>query len=262
MYEQIAEWLNIYHSSFDEQEKEKVKTLIVTQMYPVVKHIARTIARRSYDPIEDLVQAGFIGLLKAIERYNVSKNDNFRVYAGYLIIGEIKHYLRDQLNTIRVPRHIQELSIRIHNFTQTLTPEEVKNLTSDTVASALKLPKKTIDFALQAERRKETLSLEVIFKTDDNGLNYEEMLFDSNYEEREKFKDAKIIFEQIIDKLPSDEKKLIDLYYKQDMNQREIAETLNLSQMSVSRKLKAVFDMIAQMVIENKKQEKFNEKGL
>ena len=261
MYEQITEWVNIYHSSCDEQEKEKVKTLIVTQMYPVVKHIARTIARRDYDPIEDLVQAGFIGLLKAIDRFNLSKNDNFRVYAGYLIIGEMKHYIRDQLNTIRVPRHIQELTIRIHNFTQTLTPEEVKDLTSDTVASALNIPKKDIDFALQVERRKETLSLEVVFKTDDNGLNYEEMLFDTNYEEREKFEDARIIFEKIIDKLPNEEKNLIDMYYKQDMSQREIANALNLTPMCISRKLKAVFDLIAQMVIENKKQENLKKRN-
>jgi RNA polymerase sigma factor (sigma-70 family) len=164
-------------SSKSDKVKEKTKALIVTQMYPVIKHIAKTIARRAYDPIEDLVQAGFIGLLKAIDRYNKKRNDNFRVYAGYLIIGEMKHFLRDQLDTIRVPRHIQELSIRIHNFIQTLTPEEVQNLTSDKVATALDIPKKAIDFVMQVERRKETLSLEEIFRADNNRLNYEDMLF-------------------------------------------------------------------------------------
>lgn len=261
MYEQIAEWLDTYHSCSDAHEKEKTKTLIVTQMYPVIKHIARTIARRAYDPIEDLVQAGFIGLLKAIDRYDAQKNDNFRVYAGYLIIGEMKHFLRDQLDTIRVPRHIQELSIRIHNFTQTLTTEEVQKLTSEQVAQALDIPKKTIDFAMQVERRKETLSLDDVFKNEDNRLNYEDLLFDSNYEEKAKFEDARITFEKIIDKLPEDEKKLIDLYYKQDMTQKEIADALNLTQMCVSRRLKQVFNLIAQMVIENKKQEKLEGKG-
>lgn len=260
MYQQIAEWLKVYHSTVDSQEKEKVKTLIVTQMYPVIKHIARTIARRANDPIEDLVQAGFIGLLKAIERFNFKRNDNFRIYAGYLIIGEMKHFLRDQLNTIRVPRHIQELSIRIHNFTQELTPEEVQNLTSDKVARALDLPKETVDFAMQVDRRRETLSLEDVFKNDDSHLNYEEFLFDTNYEEKERFEDARIIFEKIIDRLPKEEKLLIDMYYKQDLNQREIADALNLTQMCVSRRLKHVFNMIAQMVIENKKQENINKK--
>ena len=97
-YEKIAEWLESYHSTKSVSKKAKLKTLIVSQMIPVVKHIARTIARRSTDPIEDMIQAGFIGLLKAIDKYDKSKNDNFKVYAGYLIIGEMKHFLRDKFH--------------------------------------------------------------------------------------------------------------------------------------------------------------------
>ena len=164
----------------------------------------------------------------------------------------MKHYLRDQLNTIRVPRHIQELSIRIHSFIQTLTFEEVQNLTSDEVASALDLPKKTVDFALQIERRRETLSLEDVFKTDDNKLNYEELLADNNYEEKSIYEDSRIIFEKAIKKLPDDKKMLIDMFYKQDMSKKEMAEALNLTPMQISRKMKQVFDLIAQMVIKDK----------
>ena len=120
-YQKISEWLEIYHTTTDKLKKARLKTYIVGNMIPVVKKLARTIARRATDPIEDLIQAGSIGLLKAIEYYSKEKNDNFRVYAGYFIIGEMKHYLRDKLDTIHVPRHIQELSIRIHNFTSNLT---------------------------------------------------------------------------------------------------------------------------------------------
>ena len=67
-YEKIAEWLDAYRSEVSVKKKAKLKTLIVSNMVPVVKNIAKTIARRSYDPIEDLIQAGFIGLLKAIDK--------------------------------------------------------------------------------------------------------------------------------------------------------------------------------------------------
>jgi DNA-directed RNA polymerase specialized sigma subunit len=90
MYAKISEWLDIYHSSDDIQEKERVKTLIVTQMYPVIKHIARTIARRAYDPVEDLIQAGFIGLLKAIDRFDKDKN-------GTMSVDEIANILKSFL---------------------------------------------------------------------------------------------------------------------------------------------------------------------
>ena len=248
MYEKISEWLDAYHKTDSERKKANLKTLIVANMIPVVKNIARTIARRSTDPIEDLVQAGFVGLLKAIDHYSKEKNDNFRVYAGYLIIGEMKHFLRDQLNTIRVPRHIQELCIRINNFTQTLTQNEIQNITSADVASALSLPKETIDFALQADRRCSTLSLDEVFRPDIDQLGYEELFAYDNFEEKAEYDDIKIIFNDIIQLLSTEEIMLINMYYKQDMSQKEIAETLQLSQMAISRKMKKIFNFIARTI--------------
>ena len=172
-YDMVYEWLRIYGISKDEKEKAKARAMIVARMMPIVKHIAKTIARRDYDPVEDLAQAGFIGLLKAIDKYSEDKNDNFRVYAGYLIIGEIKHYIRDKLHMIRVPRYIQELTIRISNFTRDLTSEEVASLTSDEMASALEVSPKVVDLAMDVERRRTTISLEEMYMPDNNRLSYE-----------------------------------------------------------------------------------------
>jgi len=251
-YKKISEWLEIYHSSKNLKEKEKVKALIVTNMYPVVRNIAKTIARREHDPIEDLTQAGFIGLLKAIEKYNASVNDNFRVYAGYLIIGEIKHYLRDRLDTIKIPRHIQELSIRINNFIKTLTPEEVKAITSHKLAKALSVKPQVIDLTMQAERRRETISLDEAFKNSGNNLTYEDLITDENYEEKSSYEDVRIIFEDIIDKLPAEQKVLVDMFYQQDYSKKEIAKAMLLSEMCVNRKLKQAFESIAELVAEKK----------
>ena len=257
-YEKIVEWLEIYHSTCDETEKTRVKTHIVTRMFPVIKKIARTIARRSYDPVDDLIQAGFIGLLKAIDKFSKDINDNFRVYAAYLIIGEMKHYFRDKLNTIRVPAYIQELSIRIHNFTQNLTIEEVKALTSEEVASALDVPTKIVDFAMHADRRNSMLSLEELYIFGDDNLSYEELLATCDYKEASKYEDARLIFEDIIDKLPDEARVLMDMYYKQDMNQKEIASALQLTPMTVNRKLKAAFELIAELIVESQQKEKKN----
>lgn len=252
IYEKISEWLDIYHSTDSAEEKTKVKNLIVEKMTPVVKYIARTIARRATDPIDDLVQAGFIGLLKAIDHYSKERNDNFRVYAGYLIIGEMKHYLRDKLNTIRVPRHIQELSIRINNFTRDLTAEELERLTSEDVASALQISTKAVDFALQMDRRRSTLSLDDIFN-DDDSLSYEELLADKNYKLNADIADNIIVFKDIVKQLPADQQFLINLYYEKGMSQKEIADKLMLSQMTVSRKMKKLFHEIYQMMEEKNK---------
>ena len=255
-YEQIALLLEEYKASDSAYKKEKAKALIVTQMVPVVKNIAKTIARRAYDPIEDLVQAGFIGLLKAIEHYDKEKNDNFRIYAGYLIIGEMKHYIRDKLNMIRVPAYIQELTIRINNFTKELTPEEVRSLTTDEVASALDVSPRVVDYAIQAERRRNTISLEELFAKDEDSYGFEELFPGEDFKIKEKYEDAKIIFDDIIDKLPPDDKVIIDMFYQQDLSKKAIADMLVISQTSVTRRMKHAFELIAEYMAERQQKTK------
>ena len=218
MYEEISKWLYEYNATDNLGVKKNIKALICSRMLPIIKRIAHTIARRSYDPIEDLIQAGSIGLLKAIESYTKDINDNFKIYSGYLIIGEMKHYLRDKLNTIRVPRHIQELTYRINTFTSTLTVEELNSLTNENVADALKVSPKEVDFALQADRRKSTVSLEEIFAADSDNLSFEEVLTKEDYKESREVEDIKIILKDIIKKLPDEYRTLVELYYYNDLS--------------------------------------------
>ena len=247
-YELVSEWLKDYKTTDNKYKKAKAKTLIVSRMLPIIRKIARTIARRSYDPIEDLVQAGAIGLLKAIDSYSNNVNDNFKIYAGYLIIGEIKHYLRDKLNTIRVPRHIQELSIRINNFTKTLTLDELNELTDDDVAEALNVSSSVINDVMQADRRKSIISLDDMYNSSDDNLSYEEVITGSDYKETLDLEDMKIILKDVIEKLPPESKKLVKMYYYEDMSQKEIAQKLNYTQMQISRRMKKAFSLLYHMI--------------
>ena len=250
MYKKISKWLDKYHSTSDAAEKTKMKTLIATQMMPIIKRIARTIARRSTDPIEDLVQAGFVGLLKAIDYFSKDKNDNFRVYAGYLIIGEMKHFLRDKLNAIRVPRHVQELAIRINNFINSLTMDELQTLTAYDVAFALNIPSKAVDMVMQADRRKSILSLDDLhLGTGENSLSFEEFISKGDYKQDAEYNDLRITFNSVIDDLEPEYRVLMEMYYKQDMNQNEIAEALVLTKMTMSRKMKITFEKFADLVV-------------
>lgn len=253
-YENIAEWLETYHSTNNEKKKAKTKALIVSHMIPVVKRIARTIARRATDPIEDMIQAGFIGLLKAIDRYNNTRNDNFRIYAGYLIIGEMKHFLRDKLNMIRVPAHIQELSIRINNFTKTLSTEELAALTSDEVAAALNVTPKVVDMALQVERRT-TVSLNDAIITHDETFKYEDIISDKNSLASSEYDDIRIQILNALKQLHPEDRLLMELYYKDDLTKAEIARKLDLSLSYVSRKMNKVFALMCTYISEAKQKQ-------
>lgn len=251
----LAELLRIYRDEPDSRQKEKVRTLIVSEMYPVIRHIAKTIARRQTDPIDDMVQAGFIGLLKAIDKYDEGINDNFRVYSGYLIIGEMKHYLRDKLKAIRVPRHIHELSIRIYNFTNSLTYEELRDLTSEEVAVALNANPEAVKYAMQVERRANPVSLEDLYKSDEHNLSFEEVLSIENYNERTYYEDTRIVFEDVVNKLPPEYKVLVDMHYAQGYSKKEIANAMLLSEMAVNRRMKQAYEFIADLVAEARGEE-------
>lgn len=250
-YKMIDGWLKEYHSSNDVYKKSKAKTLIVVKMLPIIKRIARTIARRSYDPIDDMVQAGAIGLLKAIDNYSEDVSQNFKIFAGYYIIGEMKHYLRDKLHTIRVPRGIQELAHRINMFTYNLTLEELNELTNEDVAEALNVPKKQVDFVMQVDRRS-TLSLEEIYDDAEESRGYEEIFAPENSKEKLELEDSKIVLKDVIEKLPEHYKELVKLYYYKDFNQREIAKYYNYSPIKVSRELKKAFRLLYRMIADEK----------
>ncbi len=250
-YEQVSKWLLEYRNEKDSTKKSKIKTRIVTNMLPIVKRIAKTIARRDYDPIEDLEQAGSIGLLRAIDSYSSEVNDNFRFYAGSVIIGEMKHYLRDKLNAIKVPRYIQELAYRINSFTSSLTYEELSELTSDYVSEALNVTTQEVDYAMMADRRTKVISLEVIRGADSDNMTFDDILPAEDYVEASELADARLIVRNVINKLPDEYKEIIELYYYEDMSQHDIAVKLEMTDMQTSRKLKKAFGMLYEMIADS-----------
>jgi RNA polymerase sigma factor (sigma-70 family) len=120
------------------------------------------------------------------------------------------------------------------------------------MASALQVSPKAVDVAIQIERRRSTLSLEDAFQVGNDNLSYEEVLADGNYTEKSLYEDARIMFEDVINKLPVNERMLIKMYYKQDMSQKDIANYLNLNKMCVSRRLRQACDLLSDMIIEKK----------
>ena len=242
----LEQWLASYKATDNQSEKNKLKTLIVTAMMPNVKKIATTIARRDYDPVEDLVQAGVIGVMKAIENFKPELSKSFRIYAGYLIIGEIRHYIR--MSLIRVPREIQELAYRINTFVTDVSDDYIDTLTQQDIAEALHVPVKKIGYAMEMDRRKKTVSLDQIYDKHNQNIPFEEVVAAEDFKISSENYDQKIILNEVIERLPIDLKELIYLYYHEDLSQKQIAEKTNLSPMMVSRKLKKAFDILHTLI--------------
>ena len=94
--EETKIWLEEYKNASSNKTKKQLKNLIAHFYLPLVKKIAYGLARRQSDPVEDIVQVGCLGLMKAIEQYDGNFETSFKTYATHRITGEIRHYLRDK----------------------------------------------------------------------------------------------------------------------------------------------------------------------
>lgn len=241
-FAQIHEWLITYKNSSEKKVKKELQNLIVVASMPFVKKIACGLARRATDPVDDLIQVGAVGLIKAIDLYNPEVGTKFKTYATYLITGEIRHYLRDKASMIKAPREIQELAFRINCVIKQLT-EEGREPTSEQVAEVMSLPVTKVNDIIEVDRRKSTISLDQTFTfDDDDSVSLADKIPSGDYQEFLDAYEEKIMLSKAINRLKPKMKEVIELSYYEDLNQREISERLSISQMQVSRRLKQALE--------------------
>ncbi len=246
--EEVNDWLDEYRTTTDEKTKKRLKELVVLACMPIVKKVARSLARRSTDPVEDITQVGSLGLIKAIDLYNPTISRNFKSYATYLITGEIRHYLRDRTTIIRAPREIKELSFRVHKLTLELTEKLGRTPTDKDIAEALQLPQAKVEECNNLDRRTTTISIDQILGNDDNSISLVEKIEDESQKEAFNSYENRMILDDAIKKLDPIEQQLIVLNYYEGLNQREISEKLNISQMQVSRKIKKAIQKLFEII--------------
>lgn len=243
-FEQVVQWLEEYQTITSQHGKDHLQNLIAITCMPLVKKVARTLARRSTDPVEDIIQVGSLGLIKAIRLYNPEVSTNFKSYATYLITGEIRHYLRDKASMIKAPRAIQELAYRVHRVTMELAEELGEKPTDSQLADKLELPVDKVKEAMDADRRKNTLSLDQLNFQDDDFTNWSDKIADVNYENMQSLREDRIMLTESLESIEPLLKSIVELTYFKDMSQVEIATELGISQMQVSRKLKKALGLL------------------
>ncbi len=244
-----SEWLDEYKATEDEATKRHLRELITLAYMPLVKRVARSLARRSTDPIEDITQVGALGLIKAIDLFKPEISSNFKTYATYLITGEIRHYLRDKSTIIRAPREIKELSYRVHKITMELTEKLGVTPSDKELAQALQIGEKKIEEVYELDRRTTAISIDQIIGNEENtSATIGDRLVDESQKNIIADFENRLILNEAIKKLDSDEQQLIILNYFEGLNQREISQRLDMSQMQVSRKLKKALDKLFNLI--------------
>ena len=252
--EDIEIWLKEFKSTNDLKVKKQLKNLITLYYLPLVKKIAYGLARRNTDPIEDIIQVGSLGLIKAVDQFNNNYGASFKTYATYLITGEIRHYLRDKSAMIRAPRELHELCIRMNNLIEKLkiklerTPSELE------IAKELEMPVNRISEIFEADRRKQLISLDqLVFTNSEAEQSLVDRLVDDKYQIYQNLQEERMMLYDAVSVLPDSLKEVIRLSFFEDLNQSEIAQKIGISQMQVSRRIKkATFELFRIISSQNK----------
>ena len=180
--------------------------------------------------MDDLFQIGCVGLVKAIDNFDLSYNVKFSTYCVPMVLGEIRRYLRDN-NSIRISRSIKDIAYKVLKLKDELTVKNGKEPTIEEIAKILEIEETDIMLAL--ESLKPTVSLfEPIYNDGGDTIYLFDQVADKN---SNKDLDLSLALEKAISKLNDREKYIIDQRFVIGKTQMEIAETLGISQAQISR---------------------------
>jgi RNA polymerase sigma-B factor len=221
------ELLRRYHEQGDRSAREQ----LVQRHLPLVRALARRYAGRG-ESIEDIEQVGAIGLIKAIDRYELSREVALTTYATPNVVGEIKRHFRDKGWAIRIPRGLQELNAKMSSTIERLTAKLGHSPSITEIAIELETTPEQVLEAMEAGSAYAPVSLSA-GPGSDGELDPMETIGeeDSNFERSEQ----RASLEPALDLLPDREREILRMRFEDGLTQTQIAEQVGVSQMHVSR---------------------------
>ncbi|OUC94245.1 SigB/SigF/SigG family RNA polymerase sigma factor [Streptosporangium minutum] len=229
-----------------EYRAERLRERIVEMHRPLAMEIARRYRYRG-EPLEDLLQAAYVGLMKAINGFDPTLGHAFRGYAVVTMTGEVKRHFRDRTWAIRVPRVYQERRAELNRLVADLSQDLGRAPTVAELAAKMKISEEDVLLTLDASAAYSALSLDAPLGADDDAAALGDIIPDEDdalgvLVDREAVK-------PLIDKLPAREKNILLLRFFGNMTQAEIAAEFGISQMHVSRILRKVLDQLREELV-------------
>ncbi|GGH69074.1 RNA polymerase sigma factor [Compostibacillus humi] len=220
--EQVKEY--IYRS---QQGDKEARDFLVEKNMRLIWSVVQRFLNRGYDP-DDLFQIGSIGLIKSIDKFDLSYDVKFSTYAVPMIIGEIQRFIRDD-GSVKVSRSLKEIGNKIRKKKDELTKQMGRSPTIHEIADALEITPEEVVHAQEAAKSPHSIH-ETIFENDGDPIT----LLDQIADEDTNWFD-KLTLEEAIKRLNKRERLIIYLRYYKDQTQTEVAERLGISQVQVSR---------------------------
>lgn len=212
---------------------EEAMASLVKNNLGLVYNIAKRFSGRGYE-LEDLNQIGALGLIKSIKKFDTSFDVQLSTYSVPFIMGEIKRYIRDD-GKIKVSRSIKELGVKINQIQKEYYLKNGQDIKIEQIAEVLKVPKEDIALAIDANSSAIVTSINepVYSKDSSKTLNVEDIIPDTKNQEA--MINDKLTVNKLIEELQPQEKQIVMMRYYKGNTQTEVAKTLGISQVQVSR---------------------------
>jgi RNA polymerase sigma-B factor len=236
--------LRRYHENGDLQAREQ----LIERYMSLVRSLARRYAYRG-EQLDDLVQIGAIGLIKAIDRFDLERGVELTTYATPNIIGEIKRHFRDKGWSVRVPRGLQELNVQISKLMEQLTVQFGRSPTIPELAEAAGVQEEAVLEALESGRAYSSVSLSSGGGSDEDGeLDPLESLGTEEHEYE--VSEDRAVLAPGFKVLDERERRILHLRFFRGLTQSQIAEQVGISQMHVSRLIRRSLEKIREEIAE------------
>jgi RNA polymerase sigma-B factor len=237
--------LRKYHEEGDLHAREQ----LIEQYMSLVRSLARRYSYRG-EQLDDLVQIGAIGLIKAIDRFDLERGVELTTYATPNIIGEIKRHFRDKGWSVRVPRGLQELNVQLSRLVEQLTVQLARSPTIPELAKAAGVEEEQVLEALESGRAYTSLSLSVGGGGgDDDDLDPLESL--GTEEHQYEVSEDRAVLAPGFKALDERERKILQLRFFDGLTQSQIAQQVGISQMHVSRLIRRSLEKIRETIAED-----------
>ena len=221
------------------QGDKEARDILVEKNMGLVHSIARRFQNRGVE-MEDLLQIGSIGLLKAIDKFDLSYDVKFSTYAVPMITGEIKRYLRDD-GMVKVSRSLKETAARAYGIRETFLQKNNREPDMEELAREVGTSREELVMALESGAQIESLQ-KTIYESDGSDISLEDKLPQEKSQQEEILN--KMFLEEILGSLSAKERELIYMRFFQEKTQAYIGEKMGLSQVQVSRMEKKILSRL------------------
>jgi RNA polymerase sigma-B factor len=224
---------------YQQTDSAEIRNKLVHLNFGLVRKEAHHWVNQCTESYEDLLHVGCIGLIRAIERFDTTKGTAFSSFAIPYIRGEIQHYLRDRGCSVRIPRRWLALRQQSVEITQDLREKLNRQPTDAEIAAALDISLAEWQEIKLAHQNREPLSLDTPVRDPEEGTtSLGELVPDPRYRSFQLAQEDQIRLQQALANLEKRTREILEFVFLHDLTQKEVAELLNISVVTVSRRVK------------------------